>query len=560
RRYVQRHLDSVALLKTLGATRSFTLAVSLLQLLAIALLATLLGSLVGYFAQEWLLEALRDLLKAELPPASLAPIGLGLITAVAVLAGFALPPLLQLARVPAIRVLRRDVGPPPPVVWLAFGPAVTAVVGMIAWVVRDLRLFIGFVVGLTVFVAVLAAAGWLLVSVTSRLRGGVGVAWRYGVANLARRRVESIVQIAAFGLGIMVLLLLGIVRNDLLADWRRSLPPNLPNFFFINIPPDERAAFERFLADNGAETSRVLPMIRARLIEIDGQPVERRRIVRGPRGGPRGGGDFADREQNITWTDELGPDNKIVAGRWFTPGDFGKPLVSLSTEFADSLGLRIGSRLAFDVAGERFDVTLASIRQVKWDSFRPNFFIVFAPGLLEGAAGTWMTSAYVESHERALVAPLVRRFPSVSVFDLEELLAQVRSVVDKAALAIQSVFAFTLFAGLTVLLAALQASRDERRFESAMLRTLGASRAVVRQGVLAEFLLLGALAGVLAASGASIAGWLLAHQALDVPYRFSIWVWGVGVVGGALLVAVSGWLATRWVITHPPIATLRAGQ
>jgi putative ABC transport system permease protein len=412
---------------------------------------------------------------------------------------------------------------------------------------------VGFVVGLFGFLLSLTIAGWLLVSTASSLRGGVGVAWRYGVANLSRRRAESVIQIAAFGLGIMVLLLLAIVRSNLLADWRKSLPTDLPNFFFINIPPDERLQFEEFLVTNKAQSSRVLPMIRARLLEINGKPAGKTRL-RGPRGG---GGGFADREQNITWTDELGPDNKIVAGEWFKAADAGKPLVSVSTEFQESLGLVIGDKLKFDVAGEQIEVALASVRQVKWDSFRPNFFIVFSPGLLDGAAGTWMTSAYVDRKDRSIVGRLVRQFPSVSVFDLDELLGQVRSVIDKAVLAVQSVFAFTLFAGLTVLLAAVQASREERRFESAMLRTLGASRSTVRQGVLAEFTVMGALSGLLASVGASLAGWLLARNVLDVPFEFSAWVWIVGVGGGALLVATSGWLATRFVISHPPMATLR---
>ena len=572
RRYVQKHLDSVALLKTLGASRAFTLAVSLIQLLIVALAATVVGSAAGYLAQQWLLQALGDLLKVDLPNASWGPLGVGLLASVAVLAGFAFPPLLQLSRVPAIRVLRRDVGPPPPLLWLAFGPAVLAVVGLIAWVVRDTRLFIGFVVGLTVFLGTLALAGWLLVSLAARMRGAVGVAWRYGVANLSRRRAESVVQIAAFGLGLMVLLLLGLVRSDLLTDWRRSLPSNLPNFFFINIPPADQQALQRFLADHGARGTRFLPMIRARLVEVKGRPVESRRVdaqagqtgqrtASGARGGPRGGfGGFADREQNITWTAELGTDNRIVAGQWFSAADRGRPLVSLSTEFAESLDLKIGDPMVFDVAGERFAVRLASIRKVKWDSFQPNFFIVFAPGLLDGAAGTWMTSAYLDRDGRRMIAPLVKRFPSVSVFDMEQLLGQVRSVIDKAALAVQSVFAFTLFAGLTVLLAAVQASRDERRYESAMLRTLGASRATVRQGVLAEFVLLGLIAGLIAAGGASVAGWWLAREALELPWEFSPWVWVVGLFGGAGLVSVSGWLATRSVIFRPPLATLRGAQ
>ncbi len=554
RRYVQRHLDAVALMKTLGATRAFTLTVSLAQLSLIALIAAGFGAALGFLAQAWLVYALRGLLAvATLPPPSLLPIALAVVTAIAVLAGFALPPLLQLSRVPAIRVLRRDVGPPPLAIWLAFWPAAGAITGLIYWVVRDPVLMIAFVGGIALFLAVLALCGALLVRFAGAARGAVGVAWRYGIANLARRRAESVVQVVAFGLGIMVLLLLALVRHDLLEDWRRSLPDDVPNFFFINIPPDERAAFLGYLHDAHAEVSRALPMIRGRMTAINDRPIEGFAFAK------EDGEGFAGREQNLTWSAELGADNKIVAGQWWRKEDAGRPLVSISTEYRDSIGLKLGDRLTFDVAGESFTVAVASVREVKWDSFQPNFFLVFPPGLLDATAGTWMTSAYFPPGVPRPIAQLVRRYPGVSVFDLDSILAQVRGVIDKAAIAVQSVFIFTLLAGFTVLLAAVQASRDERRFESAMLRTLGASRHTVRAGVLAEFATLGLLAGLLAALGASIAGYFVARHVLDVPYGFDARVWLWGLVSGAVLVAGGGWLATRTVVRQSPILTLRGG-
>ncbi len=553
RRYVYRHLDTVALLKTLGATRAFTLSINVLQLLVIAVVAALLGSGIGFLAQEWLIHALRGLLSTELPNANFAPVAIGFVTAVAVLAGFALPPLLQLSRVPAIRVLRRDIGPPPPLVVLAFGPAVAVVVFLIYWTVLDWKLFWGFTAGLGAFVLLLTGAGAVLVSLAGRLRGRVGVAWRYGVANLSRRRAESLVQIVAFGMGIMVLLLLAIVRGDLNSDWRRTLPDNLPNYFFVNIPPGDRAAFVEFLEARGAQTTRVLPMIRGRLTSINGRPVDSLRFA------PGDNDNFATREQNLTWTEELGPDNRIVAGSWWSKADFGKPLASLSTEMQQSLRLALGDELTFDIAGESFTVKVASVRKVKWDSFEPNFFIVFAPGVLDDTAGTYLTSAYFKATDARALAQLAHRFPSVSIFDIDDLLAQVRSVLNKAVLAVQSVFVFTLFAGLTVLLAAVQSSRDERRYESAMLRTLGASRGTVVQGVLAEFSTLGLLSGLLAAAGASVAAYFMTTRVLELRYSFEAWVWVAGLLGGMLLVALSGWLATRTVVNQPPLTTLRAG-
>ncbi|HYX75315.1 MAG TPA: FtsX-like permease family protein [Steroidobacteraceae bacterium] len=552
RRYVNRHLDVVALLKTLGATRAFTLALSALQLLALALLAASVGAALGFLAQEWLLRTIRGLLTVrELPGASATPLYIGLLTAIALLAGFALPPLLQLSRVPALRVLRRDVGPPPPLVLLAFGPALAVVLLLIYWAVPDKRTFLYFTGGLAAFVLVLTLAGGLLVALAGRLRGRVGIAWRFGVANLSRRRAESVVQLVAFGTGIMVLLLLSILRTDLNSDWQRTLPQNLPNYFFVNIPPQAGAEFISFLQAQGARTTRVLPMIRGRLIAINGRPVEASH-------GAHGEDNFATREQNLTWAADLGADNRIIAGRWWSTADAGQPLVSLASEFQEAIGVQLGDRLTFDIAGETREVTVASIRKVKWDTFQPNFFIVFAPGVLEGTAGTYLTSAYFAPGAARSLAQLAHRFPSVSIFDIDELLAQVRAVLDKAALAVQSVFVFTLFAGLTVLLAAVQSSRDERRYESAMLRTLGASRSTVVQGVLAEFATLGSLSGLLAALGASLAAYYLTTQWLELHYVFEFLPWIEGLVGGALLVAAGGWLATRSVIDQPPLSSLRA--
>ncbi len=551
RRYVHRHLDSVALLKTLGATRGFTLAVSLSQLVLIGLIAAVLGSLIGFGAQAWLVELLQGWLRGDLPPPGLAPLGVGFLTAVAVLGGCALPPLLQLSRTPALRVLRRDVGPPAPMVILAFGPAVFAITFLIWWVMRDVKVMAVFVGGLASIVAVVALCGWLLVWLTARLRGGVGVSWRYGIANLGRRRTESVVQLTAFTLGIMMLLVLTVVRNDLLGDWRRSLPADTPNFFFINIPSDQSEQFAQFLEQRGAQDVRVRPMVRARMTHINGTPIGKIEF-----GTPRGRG-FANRDQNITWTSQLNRDNEITAGKWFTKEDEGKALVSVSTEYFEELKLKLGDELQFDIAGETQSARVSSVRKVKWDSFQPNFFLIFAPGLLDGAQGTYMTAVHMNTRDPKTIGDLVRTFPSVSVFNVDDLLSQVRSVIDKAVAAVQSVFLFTLMAGLVVLIAAVQASREERRYESAMLRTLGASRGTVLKGLLSEFATLGVLSGLLAATGASFAGEFIAKSRLQIEYTLDPWVWIYGLLGGGLLVCLAGWLATRSVVNQPPVLTLR---
>ncbi len=553
RRYVKRHLDLAALLKTLGATRGAVLALSLVQLLSIAVLAAAAGVAAGFLAQQGLLGALKGMIAAELPPPGVRPLLLGLAASVLLLTGCALPPMLQLARVPAIRVLRRDIGPPPLATWLAYGPAVLVIALLIRWVGGGGWLSIGFVIALVLAIAVLAAAGWLLVTLAGRLRAGAGMAWRYGAANLARRRAESILQIVALGLGLSALLLLTIVRGDLVTDWQARLPQNPPNFFFVNIPGDEREDFRQLLAEQGAELSQLFPLIRGRLVAINGEPVKDRTFADG-----RGEG-FANREQNLSWSRDMGAGNTVTAGHWFTFEEHGQPLVSVATDFAQALNLQLGDSLDFDIAGEKVKVKVSSFREVQWDSLQPNFFLMFAPGLLEGTVGTWMASARLPPGNPGRIAEVVRRFPGVSIFDVDQLINQVRSIIDKAVIAVQSVFLFTLLAGIIVLLAAVQATRDERRYESAMLRTLGATRRTVLAGVLLEFALLGTAAGVIAAAAAATGGQLLATRLLEIPYRPDPLLWITGALAGAAIVCVAGWLATRTALNPPPMQILRQG-
>jgi len=553
RRYTARHLDLAALMKCMGAPQRFVLLTGLWQLGLIALAGALVGVLAGYLAQAVLAWFLRDLFAGPLPAPTWAPAWIGIGTAMAMLLGFALPPLLQLRAVPVLRVLRQDVGAPT----LRFFTAPLFAVGVLAallwWMLQDAKLVGGVFVGLGLLLGVLWLAGLGLVRVAALARRGTGGAWRYGLANVGRRGSGSVVQVVAFGLGLTVLLLLAVVQNDLLREWRASLPANAPNHFFINISPNDVAPLSADLRAGGVQVDQVFPWVRARLVAVNDKPVTGRKFST-----DRGKG-FAEREQNLSWSAGLPRDNTLVAGEWWPaerPAD-APVLVSLATEFADGIGIQIGDRLVFDVAGEPMAAQVANLRKVQWDSFRPNFFVLVSPGALDGAAGTYMTSVHLDPAQRRLLAPLVRRFPGVSVFDVDAVLVQVRQVADRASRAVQGVFLFTLAAGVMVLAAAVQSTRDERRFESAMLRTLGASRAVVLKGLLAEFVALGLLAGVLASTAAALAGWYVARHWFDLAYHFNVWLWVAGLSGGALVVGVAGWLATRSVVNTSPLATLR---
>lgn len=553
RRYVARHLDTVALMKSMGAPQRLVLQITVLELLMIAIAAGIIGSLIGYAAQAGIATLLRELVRGDLPQPSLTPAGLGLTTSILMLIGFALPPLLQLRHVPPARVLRRNLEPPPLKYVTVYGTAFASLLALLVWLLRDFDLLV-IVVGATAATfAVLMGAGWLLVRGLSRLRGSVGISWRYGMANIARRGRDSIVQIIAFGLGLMVLLMLAVVRDDLMQEWRASLPQDAPNYFMINIRADQADPIKAFFAEQNVPAPELVPMIRARMVELNGakgsdirMPTDR-------------GREFLEREANLTWAQDLQDNNTIVAGEWWREGDGGGPRVSVEVELARAMGLKLGDRMKWDVGGEIVDATVANFREVRWDTFLPNFFIVFSPGVLDNAAGTYITAVHIPQDRRSMMIGFTRNFSEVTAIDLEAIITQVRNVMDKATLAVQYVFGFTLLAGITVLLAAIQATRDERRYESAMLRTLGASRRVVLQGVAAEFATLGLLSGTLAAIGASAAGYFLAKQLFDLDYTFDPKVWIIGLVSGTLLVGISGTLATRSVVNHPPIATLRGG-
>ncbi len=551
RRYALRHLDTVALLKCMGASQAFVLGVTAFELVSVAVAGALAGIGAGYVAQAGLAALTRSLVPEALPAPTLTAAWLGLGTALVIVVGFAAPPLLQLRRVPPARVLRRNLEAPPLRYGLPYLLAAAALLAMLFALVRDVRL-VGYVaVGLAATAGVLALAGWLLVRSTRAVRGAVGVAWRYGLANVARRGRDSVVQIVAFGLGLTVLLLLAVVRNDLLDAWRRSLPPDAPNHFLINIAPSEVDPLKAYLGEHHLGSPEFAPWVRARLTAVNGQPLKGR-MPKSDRGRA-----FAEREQNLSWSRELPADNRLVQGSWWHDPDPKQPLVSVASEFQEELGLALGDRLSFDVAGETIVATVANVRKVRWDGFRPNFFLVFSPGVLDGATGTFMTSVHLEPAQRPALTELVRRFPGITVLDVETLLGQVRELIDRASLAVQYVFAFTLASGVFVLLAAIQATRDERRYESAILRTLGARRRVVLQGVAAEFVTLGLLSGVLAATAASLAGWQLATRLFGLAYRFDALLWLAGLGAGALLVGVAGTLATRSVVAAPPARTLR---
>ena len=551
RRFALRRMDTVALMKSLGATQRFIMSVAIAQLVVLGALGVVVGSGVGFAAEEILSWILADLIASDLPSPGLTPLLLASGTALVMLIGFALPSVIQLRNTPPLRVLRHDSMPPPPSRLFVVGMSLAAVAVLLYRSVGDARMLLIVLGGIIVVAAALYLVGRALVIVMSRFRSGVGVAWRYGLANVSRRGRASAVQVVAFGLGLTVLLLLTIVRTDLLEGWRQTLDEDAPNHFMINIQPDERDSVASILEDQGITAPAFVPLVRARMSTINGESVQTRTYP------TREGNWFANREANLSWAAALSASNELTAGEWW-PSDYaGPPLASVEQEVALETGLSIGDRLTFQIAGRELEVEITSLREVNWDSFQPNFFIVLSPGAIEDLPATYIASLRVEDEQQPALVQLVRSHPSVSVIDLDSILQQVRGIIEKASLAIQAVFVFTLAAGIAVLFAAVQSTIDERRFESAMLRALGARKRTVFAGVMAEFAALGLAAGILASAGASILAAIVAVQLFDMNYRFSPLLWMVGLTAGVLVVCTSGYLAARGAVNAPPVEVLR---
>ncbi len=551
-RYLRRHLDTAAMLRCLGAPRRQALALFVLQFAALGVLASAAGIAIALAGQELLVKFLASVAPAELPGPGLLPAITAFGTGILLLFGFALPPLIALASVPPLRVLRRDLPRPRPGGIIAYLLGAGVIALLVAWQAQDAKAGAIMVGGIGALLAGAALVAWLLILVLKRLPQR-GATWRFGLANLRRRPLASSLQIGALALGFMALLLLTVVRGDLMQNWRASLPPDAPNHFVVNVLSDQidgvRAALKSV---TGADTT-LYPMIRGRLVEVNGTRLDTAQFTdaRARR--------LAEREFNLSWASALPNTNRIVAGKWFAGATGTAAGISMEQGIAESLRLKLGDTLTFDIAGTPVSAAITSLRKVDWDSFRPNFFTLFAPGVLESMPQTYLGAVRLPEGPQSAVwlSDLVQQYPNVLAIDVGEIMRQVQTIIEQVAKAVEFVFLFTLLGGLLVLQAAIAATQDERQFDAAILRTLGASRAQLAAAQNAEFLVLGALAGALAAGGATALGYVLSDRVFQIPFSANPMVWLYGVGGGALVVTLAGWLGTRGTMRQPPLTVIR---
>ena len=553
RRFVERHLDACAVMRCMGATQKRLLGLYGAEFLVLGAAASLIGCALGYLAHGAIAAALGELLRAQLPPASIAPALQGFSVGLVLLLGFALPPLVQLKNVPAVRVIRREAGAPRGGTVAIYAAGLAALSALLVWQAGDLRLGLYVIGGFGVAVLVFAAVAFgalraVSASAVARRLGARSSALRYGLANLRRHARGNAVQVASLALGLTAVLLLTFTRNDLVDAWRRSAPPDAPNRFLIGVQPDQVAEVRGFLAGAGIAEAELHPMVRGRLAAVNGKAVSEADYAeeRAKR--------LVEREFNLSYSDELPGHNQIAAGRWYAPG---AKEMSVEEGIAERLGWKLGDELTFSVGAEQFTARISSLRKLRWDSMKINFFVIVPPALLEGYPASFVSAFRVAPGEERALDELAKRFPNLTLVDVSAALRQAQRVIDQVINAVQFVFLFALGAGLLVLYSALVATEDERRREAAVMRVYGASRAHVTGSQRVEFLAMGLVAGVLATLGAAAIGQLLARQVFELDLPPSAGLWLAGPLAGVVLLSLNAWLSARKVLTASPALTLR---
>lgn len=551
RRHAARHLDGCALLRCLGASQRRVLGIYLGELLWLGLIGSSIGVLLAFLIQLALGASLARLMGIGIPAAGWLPAFEGFAVGAAMLLAFALPPVLALRRVSPLGVLRRDLDRAEPSAWLATALGLLGMAALLWWKAGSAVLAAWLLLGIVTTLAMLALLAAILIAVLRRLRRHLRGPWRYGLAHVSRRAAASAAQIAALGLGLMLILLLTLLRTDLIARWQRAIPADAPDRFLVNVQADQVQPLRDWLSEHGVSAPSLFPMVRARLLAVNGQPLSAGDVAaRGERARR-----LAEREFNLSSSaDYRHSDNRIVAGQWWTVtaagAASGEVEAELSVEqgLAETLGWRLDDRIEFDIAGQRLRARISSLRAVDWSSFQPNFFVLASPGSLDGYAASYIGAFRQPEAAPGLGNALVASFPNLSLIDVGAVLKQVADTVKQVAVAIEYVFYFTLLAGLLVLLAAISASQDERRLEAATLRVLGASNRQLRRAQATEFLAIGALAGVTAAIAASALAGIIAERVFELPWSMNWPVALIGAASGLSVITLTGLLASRRVL------------
>ncbi|MEQ1638032.1 MAG: FtsX-like permease family protein [Methylococcales bacterium] len=550
RRYTERHFDAAAILRCLGCTQSKILSLYTIQIVVLGITACTIGCFFGWLAQALLMQVLHSLLPQQLAPPSWLSLSFGFITGMVILIGFALPPILRLQQVSALRVLRRELQPLPASAWFVYGLA-TSIIGILIWrYTHDLRMtttIIGSGLGSLMLLMLLVYG---LLSYSRRLLPHLNLTWRFGLQNLLQERQASISQILAFSITLMAMVLSLTVKNDLIDNWKQQLPENAPNHFALNIFTEQLPLIQQDIKNLTQNDSQYFPVVSGRLIKINDAPVQQRVSKESE------GKEATERDLSLTWSATLPKDNTILGGNWWTKDP--KPgLVSVEQKLADNLRIKLDDVLTFSIGSEQFTARVGSLRKVQWETMQPNFYMIFSPGSIENYAHTYMTSFYLSPQQKNFLNSLVKNYPSITVLEVDLILSQFKTILAQLTTAINYLFYLALCAGFTVLFAAVYATLDQRIYRGALMRTLGASSSLLNKTHVLEFCLLGLISGVLAIILAEVVTIVLYHYVLHLTYHPSFWLWLIVPLSAAGVISLTGYWGLRDVVKKAPLQVLQ---
>lgn len=545
RRYMLRHIDACAMLRCLGLRQSQVLRLYVFEFLLVGLAGSAIGVLAGYASHLVLLQWLEKLLPSALPAASLMPAMQGMAAGLILLAGFALPPLLQLRNVPHAQLLRRESQAPRATTLVACALGAAMFCALLLWITGDAKLGALSAAGFVLAGLLFGGVAWLALQALGGMRGMFNQpAWRFAVTALQRNPGATVAQTVSLAVGLAVLLLLTVVRGDLLTAWKAATPADAPNHFVINIQPEQERDIAARLTHYGSPA--LQPSMRSRLVSVNGKPA----------GGKDHKAALNETDFDLSTSVALPAASTLLVGRWF---DAASTLAEVSADEAAALrfDIKLGDVLAFDVGGLPVQAKVTSLRKVDWRARTPSFSFVLNSVAATDLPRTYGTAFHVPENDRKAADRLAQDFPNLTVLDFGFLIRQMQSVLAQVSVAVEFLFLFTLASGLLVLYAALAGSQDARKRQAALLRALGATRSQLSRAQWMEHLLTGALAGLLAAAGATLGSWALARFVFELAWSWSPLLWGAGLSAGAVCAIAGGWLGLRNVLNQPPLLTLR---
>jgi len=548
RRYSERHFNATAIMRCLGCKQNEVLRLYIYQFLVLGLSASAMGCLLGWFAQEFLFHLLADILPAKVASPSFIAVILGFLTGLAILFGFALPPLLRMKKVSPLRVLRRDLAPLPSSAWFVYSLAIALVAILIWRYTQDLKMTATIIGGGLITLLVAGAIIYLILIQSRKLLPKMNLSWRFGLQGLLRTPKTTVTQILAFSITLLAMILSFTVRNNLLDDWQKQLPHNAPNHFILNIFPNQVKPFKQQLQKDNETASQFFPVVRGRLVKINDIAVQQ--IVSKDSQGERA----THRDLSLTFTQQLPKDNKTISGQWPVkePGQ-----VSIEQKLAKSLQIKQGDKLTFTLGSQQIHAKVVHIRSVRWDTMKPNFYMVFSPNTLSNFATTYITSFYLAEDNKSILNDLVEQYPAITILEVDAILKQFKSILTQLTAAINYLLYFALFAGFTVLFSAVYSTLDNRIQEGALMRTLGANRALLRKAHLIEFSLLGLISGIVAVLLAELLIYALYSYVFHLDYHVNWAIWAGVPLISTFCVALVGYWGVRDVVNQSPMQVLR---